>query len=421
MTSAQRLTAIQTMADHSKKWHDGTSSRSISCISNTDGLAAIVSKLDNLGRDMKKLKENVHAIQVGCQLYKGAHLDKECSHKKEIKGIEKAKYGKYGRPFPNNNRNNGQFGYNLTPYRERRPSLSKVKTLTTEVEIKGEKLKDFKATFANDETPLYTPFYYSPEEIEYFSANFGFSNDEKVESTELKASDKVPEVKLDSPEQKINRPLLKEIRQTHNYSKYMKDLMANKPFTEEDDEVRMNPRCSALLQNQLPPKENDLGSFILPCSIRRMPIILGRPLLATAHAKVDIFRKSISLEVGNEKVIFKMKKYVKQRRKKILEDYWKERFGEEKEEKYEDNKANAILEAIHDKLDDHWFKGTEEDNDDLEGIIDYLEPNGYDGVINLEDEAYKERKWDIELARRRRFSRDLLLPSTFHMDRSNAQ
>ncbi|GJS58746.1 zinc knuckle CX2CX4HX4C containing protein [Tanacetum coccineum] len=40
----------------------------------------------------------------------------------------------------------------------------------------------------------------------------------------------------------------------------------------------------------------------------RMPIILERPPLATAHAKVDIFRKSISLEVGNEKVVFKIKK-----------------------------------------------------------------------------------------------------------------
>ncbi|GJU28988.1 hypothetical protein Tco_1172577 [Tanacetum coccineum] len=38
-----------------------------------------------------------------------------------------------------------------------------------------------------------------------------------------------------------------------------------------------------------------------------MPIILGRPLLATAHAKVDIFRKSILLEVGNEKIVFKMR------------------------------------------------------------------------------------------------------------------
>ncbi|GJZ15889.1 putative gnk2-like domain-containing protein [Tanacetum coccineum] len=39
----------------------------------------------------------------------------------------------------------------------------------------------------------------------------------------------------------------------------------------------------------------------------KMPIILGRPLLATAHTKVDIFRKSISLKVGNERVIFKMR------------------------------------------------------------------------------------------------------------------
>ncbi|GKB94905.1 hypothetical protein Tco_0981042 [Tanacetum coccineum] len=183
---------------------------------------------------------------------------------------------------------------------------------------------------------------------------------------------------------KINRPLLKEIRQTDNYAKYMKDLVENKPRTEEDEEIRMNPRCSALLQNHLPPKEQDPGSFILPCSIGkldfnnaladlgasisvmplsmykclgigkleqinmviemadntkctpkgivenllikidkfiflvdfvildmvedlRMPIILGRPLLATTHAKVDIFRKSISLEVGSERVIFKIR------------------------------------------------------------------------------------------------------------------
>nr|GEW00758.1 putative reverse transcriptase domain-containing protein [Tanacetum cinerariifolium] len=33
----------------------------------------------------------------------------------------------------------------------------------------------------------------------------------------------------------------------------------------------------------------------------QMPIILGRPLLATSHTKVDIFKKSISLEVGSEK------------------------------------------------------------------------------------------------------------------------
>nr|GEW10631.1 hypothetical protein [Tanacetum cinerariifolium] len=67
ITPIQALTAIQTMADHSQKWHDGSSSKAMDSSSNYEGIASIVNTLDNLGRDMKKLKENVHAIQVGCQ------------------------------------------------------------------------------------------------------------------------------------------------------------------------------------------------------------------------------------------------------------------------------------------------------------------------------------------------------------------
>ncbi|GJS38681.1 hypothetical protein Tco_0563724 [Tanacetum coccineum] len=63
VTPAEALIAIQTMADHSQKWHDGTTSRNIRSSSSNDGVAALVNKLDNLGRDMKKLKESVHAIQ----------------------------------------------------------------------------------------------------------------------------------------------------------------------------------------------------------------------------------------------------------------------------------------------------------------------------------------------------------------------
>ncbi|GJZ85893.1 hypothetical protein Tco_0651232 [Tanacetum coccineum] len=63
MTPAQALTAIQTMIGHSQKWHDGTTSKNIGSSSSNVGLAALVNKLDNLGCDMKKLKENVHAIQ----------------------------------------------------------------------------------------------------------------------------------------------------------------------------------------------------------------------------------------------------------------------------------------------------------------------------------------------------------------------
>ncbi|GKF50732.1 hypothetical protein Tco_0147199, partial [Tanacetum coccineum] len=86
-TTIQALKAIQTIADHLQKWHDGSSSRSIEG-SSSEGIAAIVNKLENLGRDIKKLKENVHAIKVGCQTCEGAHLDKDCPLNEEVKGME---------------------------------------------------------------------------------------------------------------------------------------------------------------------------------------------------------------------------------------------------------------------------------------------------------------------------------------------
>ncbi|GJU16044.1 zinc knuckle CX2CX4HX4C containing protein [Tanacetum coccineum] len=170
----------------------------------------------------------------------------------------------------------------------------------------------------------------------------------------------------------------------------------------------------------------------------RMPIILGRPLLATTHAKVDIFKKSISLEVENEKVIFKMRssftttifESIHAIRSEIsigddnlmnidcdlflyesescefnhllaidpdiftYEIDVQESYEEDPEE-CEEDKANAVIGVVQDKLNDDWFSGTSEDEDDLEGIIDYLEPKSYKGFIDLNDEAYNERKYKL--------------------------
>ncbi|GKC95773.1 hypothetical protein Tco_1161215 [Tanacetum coccineum] len=62
--------------------------RNIGSSSSKDGLVALVNKLDNLGRDIKMLKENVHSIQVGCQIYEGPHLYKDCPLNKEVKQVK---------------------------------------------------------------------------------------------------------------------------------------------------------------------------------------------------------------------------------------------------------------------------------------------------------------------------------------------
>ncbi|GKB75058.1 gag-pol polyprotein, partial [Tanacetum coccineum] len=59
--------------------------------------------------------------------------------------------------------------------------------------------------------------------------------------------------------------------------------------------------------DSLPRKENDLGNFIIldmPEDIK-VPLILGRPFLSTARFKIYVFKRKITLRVGEEKITFK--------------------------------------------------------------------------------------------------------------------
>ncbi|GJU20128.1 uncharacterized mitochondrial protein-like protein [Tanacetum coccineum] len=40
----------------------------------------------------------------------------------------------------------------------------------------------------------------------------------------------------------------------------------------------------------------------------KVPLILGRPFLSTAHAKIDVFKRKITLKIGNYKIVFKSEK-----------------------------------------------------------------------------------------------------------------
>ena len=91
MTPARALDVIQDMADHSQKWHDGGSTRSTG--EGLEGMNALTNQLENLGREMKKLKESVHAIQVGCDICEGAHLAKDCPLSKNDKRSRKSNMG----------------------------------------------------------------------------------------------------------------------------------------------------------------------------------------------------------------------------------------------------------------------------------------------------------------------------------------
>ena len=50
-----------------------------------------------------------------------------------------------------------------------------------------------------------------------------------------------------------------------SYAKFLKEILTNKRKIKEHGTVMLTQECSAILQNKLPPKLKDPGSFIIPC------------------------------------------------------------------------------------------------------------------------------------------------------------
>nr|GEY68351.1 reverse transcriptase domain-containing protein [Tanacetum cinerariifolium] len=119
-----------------------------------------------------------------------------------------------------------------------------------------------------------------------------------------------------------------------NYGKFLKDLMSNKSKIEQISVAFLNEECSAIVQNKLPLKLGDLGSFLIPCtiassveylaladlgaSINLMPYSLyaslsgntlkptrmRRPFLHTVDAIIRVKNKELNLGVRGDRITF---------------------------------------------------------------------------------------------------------------------
>ncbi|XP_024980870.1 uncharacterized protein LOC112517718 [Cynara cardunculus var. scolymus] len=161
----------------------------------------------------------------------------------------------------------------------------------------------------------------------------------------------------------FNIPLVEAIEQMPSYAKFLKDILSKKKKLTEYVTVALTEGCSALLTNSITPKLKDLGSFTIPCSIggkkigkalcigearpttvtlqlanksiaypkrkiedvlvqvdkfifpadfiildfeadKDIPIILGRPFLATERTLIDVQKGELTKRLQDQKVTF---------------------------------------------------------------------------------------------------------------------
>jgi hypothetical protein len=93
----------------------------------------------------------------------------------------------------------------------------------------------------------------------------------------------------------INISFADALAQMPSYAKFMKEILKNKKKLEEHMTISLTEECSAVLQNKLPPKLKDPGSFTIPCTIGDSQV---RKALCDLGASINLMPYSLYSKLG---------------------------------------------------------------------------------------------------------------------------
>ncbi|GJY06909.1 putative reverse transcriptase domain-containing protein [Tanacetum coccineum] len=250
MRPAQALTAIQTMADHSQKWHDRTTSRNIRSNSK-DGLAAL----------------------VGCQICEGPHLDKDCPLNKEVKQVEEIE----------------QLTKEIHSDKILNSSSKQIKIVTSDQETYGLN-KLYGVSFISgteSNTPEVLQHQLPRKELNpgSFTLSCTIGKFNFYAMANLCAS---INVMLRSVFEHLHFINLKKTNMLYE----MADMSKKAPL--------------GIVENVLVKIDKFLfpSDFVILDNTPSETTILGRPFLATIHAKIDVFAGRISLGINKDRISF---------------------------------------------------------------------------------------------------------------------
>ncbi|GJV86214.1 retrovirus-related pol polyprotein from transposon TNT 1-94 [Tanacetum coccineum] len=294
-TAADAKVAIQEMAEYSQKWHNGTSR--VRSTETFDGLAAIQAQLNNLGREIKKERG---------------------------------------------------FG-NLPSLTETNPR-DQVKLISTTDSIRSIGSNQYAVSTGQNYTLMYksrqttVPFTshldyhnYDEEEGNYgpkFTKAYGAShiNDAIPRKEKDPGSFTLPchinDVFFDNALVDLGASV--SVMSLLTYLNLgLGELAHTKLTVELADRTVKYPK--GIAENVLV----GIGKFTFPVDFIildmpediKVPLILGRPFLSIAHAKIDVYKKKITLRVGEENIIFKSVKPASSLIKRVYMLSLKERMG----------------------------------------------------------------------------------------------
>nr|GEU28710.1 reverse transcriptase domain-containing protein [Tanacetum cinerariifolium] len=95
----------------------------------------------------------------------------------------------------------------------------------------------------------------------------------------------------------INIPLIDILAGMPNYGKFLKELISNKHKIEQISVAFLSDESPAIIQNKVPPKLRDLGSFLIPCNFNKTFFCNA---LANLDASINLMSYSLYAKLSLE-------------------------------------------------------------------------------------------------------------------------
>nr|GFA47019.1 hypothetical protein [Tanacetum cinerariifolium] len=238
----------------------------------------------------KKLKQNQNFKQgVGCKIYKVVHLTEEHSLKEDDKQSSLDERIKKLRDDTNTSfRMLDAATKNLQGKYEQ--LIQEI--LTSSMADKAKTIMRSEIKFKKDLIPFDSPNINQYDESTIPPSQFPrYLKEQEDEAQAFRTLEGLKKLN-------INRSLGRVVNRMPEYLMYVKDVFSSKKLILEKDAVRLNDRCMIVLQSQPPLKENDQGSFTLPCLFGNSKISSA---LANLGASINVmpFFMFKKLQIGN--------------------------------------------------------------------------------------------------------------------------
>lgn len=94
----------------------------------------------------------------------------------------------------------------------------------------------------------------------------------------------------------VNISLAEKLKKMPVYAKFMKELLSRKRGLPREEAILLTEDCSAIIQNRIPQKKTNPGSFTIPCSIGNLNI---NKELCYLGASINLMSLSMMKKLGN--------------------------------------------------------------------------------------------------------------------------